>query len=76
MMTKPFVDPARCRIAGDHRIDPGQRRRVLLQTFDEIPDLRSSAANLYFDAARIVAHPAGKAQFPASRQTKGRKPTP
>jgi hypothetical protein len=73
MITKPSPIARRCRIAGDHRIDPGQRRRVLLQTFDEIPDLRSGAANLDFDAARIVAHPAGKAQFPGQPPDEGTK---
>ncbi|KFB70326.1 MAG: hypothetical protein AW09_004587 [Candidatus Accumulibacter phosphatis] len=46
-----FADACRCRIAGGHRVDPGQRRRVLLQSIDETLHLCGRAANLDLDTA-------------------------
>ena len=60
-------------VAGDHRIHACQRRRVLLQACDEMPDLRRCAVDLDFDTARVIAHPAGKTKFPSQPPHEGTK---
>ncbi|EXI85454.1 MAG: hypothetical protein AW12_02272 [Candidatus Accumulibacter sp. BA-94] len=63
----------RRRLARHHRIDPRQWRRLLLQTLDETLYLFRRAAHFDLDATRIVAHPAGKTQFPRQTPDEGAK---
>ena len=43
-----------------HRLDPGQRRRVMLERREEIEDARRRALDLDEHAGRVVAHVAGQ----------------